>query len=261
MEHFSGPLPTEVITFLLGVPYDDHELFHRATRIQFSAKSRPDEVRASIDELFAYLDRLISIKEADPQNDVVSRLVHEQLLPGHVTRDTLINIVRLLLSAGHQTTQNMTALGVLTLIQHPAELAKLRADPALIPNAVEELLRYGSVLHMGARRVALEDIEVNGFPVRAGEGVICSIPAANRDERLFPDANALQVDRDTAGHVAFGFGVHQWLGQVLARVELQVVYGRLFERLPNLRLAVPFEELRFRHDMFVYGVHELPLAW
>ena len=261
VEHFSGPLPTEVITFLLGVPYDDHALFHRATRIQFASKSTPQEVRASIDELFAYLDRLISIKEADPQNDIVSRLVHEQLLPGHVSRDTLINIVRLLLSAGHQTTQNMTALGVLTLIQHPAELAKLRADPTLIPNAVEELLRHGSVLHMGARRVAMEDIDVNGFTVRQGEGVICSIPAANRDERLFPDANAVKVDRDAAGHVAFGFGVHQCLGQVLARIELQVVYGRLFERLPNLRLAVPFADLRFRHDMFVYGVHELPLAW
>jgi cytochrome P450 len=261
VEHFSGPLPTEVITFLLGVPYDDHELFHRATRIQFSAKSTPVEVRESIDELFAYLDHLITVKEADPQNDIISRLVHEQLVPGNIDRDTLINVVRLLLSAGHQTTQNMTALGVLTLLQHPDQLAMMRSDPDLIANAVEELLRYSSVLHMGARRVALEDIEVNGHLVRQGEGVICSIPAANRDARLFPDPDALKLDRDAAGHVAFGFGIHQCLGQVLARVELQIVYSRLFERLPNLRLATPFEQLRFRHDMFVYGVHELPLAW
>lgn len=261
VEHFSGPLPTEVITFMLGVPFDDHELFHRATRIQFAAKSTPVEVRASIDELFAYLDHLITVKEREPQNDIVSRLVHEQLLPGHVSRDTLINIVRLLLSAGHQTTQNMTALGVLTLLQHPGELAKLRASPALVVGAVEELLRHASVLHMGARRVALEDVEVNGFKVRRGEGVICSIPAANRDARLFPDPNDVKIDRDAMSHVAFGYGVHQCLGQVLARIELQVVYSRLFQRLPNLRLAVPFERLRFRHDMFVYGVHELPLAW
>lgn len=261
VEHFSAPLPTEVITFLLGIPYSDHELFHRATRIQFGTKSTPVEVRASLDELFAYLDALISRKERDPQNDIVSRLVHEQLLPGHVDRDTLINIVRLLLSAGHQTTQNMTALGVLTLLQHPDQLAKLRADPDLIPNAVEELLRHASVLHMGARRVALEDIDVNGHLVREGEGVICSIPAANRDGRMFPDPDQVQLDRDAAGHVAFGFGVHQCLGQVLARIELQVVVRRLFDALPDLRLAVPFEQLRFRHDMFVYGVHELPLAW
>ena len=261
VEHFVAPLPTEIITFLLGIPYEDHETFHRATRIQFGSKSTPAEVRASLVEMFEYLDGLIARKEREPADDVVSRLVHNQLLPGHVDRITLINIVRLLLSAGHQTTQNMTALGVLTLLRHPDQLAAIRADPSLIPGAVEELLRYSSVLHVGARRVALEDIDVNGHLVRAGEGVICSIPAANRDARLFPDPDRLDVRRDAGAHVAFGFGVHQCLGQVLARIELQVVVGTLFDRLPGLRLAVPFEELRFRHDMFVYGVHELPLAW
>jgi len=261
VEHFSAPLPTEIITFLLGIPYEDHEFFHEATRIQFGSKSTPAEVRKSLDDLFSYLDALIARKEREPQDDVVSRLVSEQLTPGHVDRLTLINIVRLLLSAGHQTTQNMTALGVLTLLQHPDQLALIKNDPALIPGAVEELLRYSSVLHVGARRVALEDIDVNGKLVKAGEGVICSIPAANRDPSLFPNPDKLDVQRDAARHVAFGFGIHQCLGQVLARAELQVVYGTLFHKLPNLRLAVPFEKLRFRHDMFVYGVHELPLAW
>lgn len=261
VDHFSAPLPTEIITFLLGIPYEDHDFFHEATRIQFGSKSTPAEVRNSLDDLFNYLDALITRKERDPQDDIVSRLVTEQLTPGHVDRLTLINIVRLLLSAGHQTTQNMTALGVLTLLQHPDQLALVKSDPEVIPGAVEELLRFSSVLHMGARRVALEDIDVNGKQVRAGEGVICSIPAANRDPELFPDPDKLDVQRDAAGHVAFGFGIHQCLGQVLARAELQVVYGSLFKRLPNLRLAVPFEKLRFRHDMFVYGVHELPLAW
>lgn len=261
VDHFSGPLPTEVITFLLGIPYDDHEFFHKATRIQFGAKSTPEDVRQSLGELFSYLDALIDRKERAPQDDIVSRLVFEQYKPGHLDRGTLINIVRLLLSAGHQTTQNMTALGVLTMLQHPDQLALMRADPDLVPKAVEELLRYSSVLHLGARRVALEDIAVNGKLVKAGEGVICSIPAANRDPNLFPDPHQLNIERDAAGHVAFGFGVHQCVGQVLARAELQIVYRTLFERLPNLRLAVPFEELRFRDDMFVYGVHELPLAW
>ena len=261
VEHFSAPLPTEIITFLLGIPYEDHHFFHEATRIQFGSKSTPAEVRKSLDDLFAYLDALITRKDRDPQDDIVSRLVVEQLRPGHVDRLTLINIVRLLLSAGHQTTQNMTALGVLTLLQHPDQLALIRRDPAMIPGAVEELLRFSSVLHVGARRVALEDIDVNGTLVKAGEGVICSIPAANRDPHLFSQPDKLDVARDAAGHVAFGFGVHQCLGQVLARAELHVVYESLFKRLPNLRLAVPFEQLRFRHDMFVYGVHELPLAW
>jgi cytochrome P450 len=247
---------------MLGIPYEDHEFFHHHTKVQFGAKSTPAEVRVSLDELFAYLDALIDRKEKEPADDIVTRLVQEQYVPGHIDRETLINIVRLLLSAGHQTTQNMTALGVLTLLQHPDQLALIKSDPDLIPTAVEELLRYSSVLHMGARRVALEDIDVNGHLVRKGEGVICSIPAANRDPRLFPNPDAVDVTREAAAaHVAFGFGVHQCVGQVLARTELQVVYGTLFNRLPDLRLAVPFEELRFRHDMFVYGVHELPLAW
>jgi cytochrome P450 len=261
VEHFSAPLPTEIITFLLGIPYEDHEFFHEATRVQFGSKSTPAEVRKSLDDLFRYLDALITRKEREPQDDIVSRLVAEQLKPGHVDRLTLINIVRLLLSAGHQTTQNMTALGVLTLLQHPDQLALIKRNPEMIPGAVEELLRFSSVLHVGARRVALEDIDVNGKLVKAGEGVICSIPAANRDPNLFPDPDRLDVERDAARHVAFGFGIHQCLGQVLARAELRIVYGSLFNRLPNLRLAVPFEKLRFRHDMFVYGVHELPLAW
>jgi cytochrome P450 len=261
VEAFAQPLPTEVITHLLGVPYEDHEVFHRATRIQFGSNSAPDQVRASLTELFDYLDGLISRKEAQPQDDILSRLVSDQLKPRHIDRPTLINISRLLLSAGHQTTQNMTALGVLTMLQHPDQLAAIKQDPGLIRGAVEELLRYSSILHTGARRVALEDVDVNGHVVRQGEGVICAIPSANRDERLFPDPDTLDIHRDAGGHVAFGYGIHQCLGQVLARAELQIVLKTLFDRLPALRLAVPFEELRFRHDMFVYGVYELPLTW
>ena len=122
VEHFSGPLPTEIITFLLGIPYDDHEFFHEATRIQFGTKSTPAEVRKSLDELFDYINGLIDRKARDPQDDIVSRLISEQYEQGHLDRETLINIIRLLLSAGHQTTQNMTALGVLTLLQHPDQL-------------------------------------------------------------------------------------------------------------------------------------------
>ena len=261
VENVAAPLPTEIISHLLGVPYEDHEIFHRATRIQFGTKSTPDEVRASLKEMFQYLDGLISAKAANPKDDIISRLVEEQLKPGHVDRETLINIIRLLLSAGHQTTQSMTAMGVLTLLQHPDQLALIKADPDLIPHAVEELLRFTTPLHIGARRVAMEDINVNGHLVKKGEGVICSTPAANRDETLFPEPDKFDVHRNASTHVAFGYGIHQCLGQVLARAELQIVYGTVFQRFPKLRLAIPFEELRFRHEMFVYGVHELPLAW
>ena len=261
VEHVAAPLPTEVITQLLGVPYGDHEIFHRATRIQFGTQSRPEDVRASLKEISEYLSGLIDKKAENPQDDIISRLVHEQLLPGHVDRDTLINIIRLLLSAGHQTTQSMTAMGILTLLQHPDQIALVRADAERIPHAVEEILRFTTPLHIGARRVALEDVDVNGHLVKKGEGVICSTPAANRDETLFPDPDRFDIERNASQHVAFGYGFHQCLGQVLARAELQIVYETVLKRFPKLRLAVPFEELKFRHEMFVYGVHELPLAW
>jgi cytochrome P450 len=261
VDAFAQALPTEVITYLLGVPYGDREIFHRATQVQFGANSTPEEVRASLDELFGYLDELLSRKEAEPQDDILTRLVHEQLLPGHVDRPAALDITRLLLSAGHQTTQNMTAFGVLTLLQYPEQLDELRRDPSLIRNAVEELLRYSSILHAGARRVALKDFDLNGHLIRKGEGIICPIPSANRDEQLFPEPNRFDIHRTAAPHVAFGYGIHQCLGQVLARVELQVVLRLLWERLPNLRLAVPFSDLNFRYDQFVYGVYELPLTW
>jgi cytochrome P450 len=261
VEEFAQPLPTEVITNLLGIPYEDREIFHRATRIQFGSNSTPEEVRASLDELLTYLDHLITAKESDPQDDILSRLIAEQLVPRHLDRATLIDITRLLLSAGHQTSINMTALGVLTLLQHPDQLVEIQSNPALIRGTVEELLRYSSVIHAGARRVALEDFEVNGHLIRQGEGVICSLPSGNRDEDHFTDPDQFDINRDASAHLAFGYGIHQCLGQVLARVELQIVIRTLFSRIPGLRLAVPLDDLRFRHDMFVYGVYELPLTW
>jgi cytochrome P450 len=155
----------------------------------------------------------------------------------------------------------MTALSVLTLLQHPEELAKIESNPKLIHGAVQELLRYSSVIQAGVRRVAREDAEVNGHLVKKGEGVICALPSANRDEEVFVDPDRFDVTRDASAHLAFGYGIHQCLGQMLARVELEITIATLFSRIPGLRLAVPFDELRFREDMFVYGVYELPLTW
>lgn len=261
VKEFAEVLPTEVITHLLGIPFEDREMFHRATQVQFGSTSAPEEVKASLKELLTYLDDLISKKENDPQDDILSRLVSEQLVPGHVSRSTLVDITRLLLSAGHQTSINMTALSVLTLLEHPKELAKIQSNPELIRGTVQELLRYLSVIQSGVRRVVREDTEVNGHPLKKGDGLICSLPSANRDEDVFVDPDRFDVTRDASAHLAFGYGIHQCLGQILARVELEVTIETLFARIPSLRLAVPFEELRFRHDMFVYGVYELPLEW
>ncbi|MEU5300693.1 cytochrome P450 [Streptomyces noursei] len=254
---FALPLPSLVICLLLGVPYEDHEFFQERSRILLSLRSTPEEVRASQDELVEYLTRLAQAKREKPDDGIVSRLVAR----GELADGDIATMGRLLLVAGHETTANMTALSTLALLRNPDQLARLRAEPALVKGAVEELLRYLTIVHNGVPRIATEDVVVGGRTIRAGEGVLCMINSANRDAGVFPDADALDVARDARRHVAFGFGVHQCLGQPLARVELQIAVETLLRRLPDLRLAVPYEEIPFRDDMAIYGVHSLPIAW
>jgi cytochrome P450 len=176
-----------------------------------------------------------------------------------MTQQELVKLISLLLLAGHETTANMIALGTLALLRHPAQLNA--DDPKLVARAVEELLRYLSVIHTGLRRLALEDIEIAGQVIRAGEGLIIPIETANRDETVFPRAGMLDIRRDARQHIAFGFGVHQCVGQQLARVELQVAYAALYRRIPTLALAVDPADIPFKHDGLVYGVNELPVTW
>ncbi|MFH8558979.1 MULTISPECIES: cytochrome P450 [Streptomyces] len=254
---FALPLPSLVICLLLGVPYEDHDFFQERSRVLLSLRSAPEEVRTSSDELFDYLVRLAESKQHEPDDGIVSRLVAR----GELDFEEVANMGRLLLIAGHETTANMTALSTLALLRNPAQLAKLREDPSLIKGAVEELLRYLTIVHNGVSRVATEDVTIGGQTIPAGEGVLCTINTANRDDAVFPGGDTLDVSRDARRHVAFGFGVHQCLGQPLARVELQIAVETLLRRLPGLRLDVPFEDVPFRHDMAIYGVHSLPIAW
>ena len=169
----------------------------------------------------------------------------------------------LLLGAGHETTANMIALGVLALLEHPEQLAVVRDtdDPKVLVGAVEEMLRYLTVVHNGQRRVALADVEIGGETVRAGDGVIIPGASGNWQPDRFPDPGRLDVRRDARRHMAFGFGIHQCLGQPLARLELQVVYSTLLRRVPTLRRAVDMEKIPFKDDGVVYGVYELPVTW
>jgi cytochrome P450 len=209
-----------------------------------SSRSTPEEAIASADELKAYLVRLLDRKAAEPADDLLSRLLTERSL----SRSQLADMAMLLLVAGHETTANMIGLGTLTLLQHPDQLTELResGDPKLVASAVEELLRYLNIVHSGRRRVAKEDVEIGGQLIRTGEGVVVATDSGNRDAAAFTDPDVLDIHRGARHHVAFGYGVHQCLGQPLARVELQVVYGTLYRRVPSLRLAVPLEEVRFK---------------
>jgi cytochrome P450 len=263
VEQFALPVPSLVICRLLGVPYADHDFFQRRTRLLVTRDQAVERAMAAHDELTEYLDGVIANKLADPGDDLLSRLAVEHVATGELSRREAALMAVLLLLAGHETTANMIALGTLALLEHPDQLAAVRdtGDPGLIAGAVEELLRYLTIAHSGRRRIALEDIEIDGQTIHAGEGIILAAEVANRDEDAFPDPDRLDVHRNPREHVAFGFGVHQCLGQPLARVELQVVYGTLYRRIPGLRLAVPLEQIPFKHDSNVYGVYELPVTW
>jgi hypothetical protein len=263
VEAFALPLPSLVICELLGVPYADRAFFHRISRTIISRQATPEEALTATEELLGYLGELVEKKATAPGEDLLSRLAVEQLRTGEMTRDQIASMGQLLLVAGHETTANMIALGTVALLENPAQLAAVREsdDPKLIANTVEELLRYLNITHSGRRRIALADLEVGGRLIREGEGVIAANDIANRDATAFPDPDVLDVHRKARHHVAFGYGVHQCLGQPLARVELQVVYSTLYRRIPTLALAQPLDELKFKHDMVVYGVHSLPVTW
>ncbi|WP_157121252.1 cytochrome P450 [Nocardia miyunensis] len=263
VDAFALPVPSLVICRLLGVPYEDHDFFQSNTKIVIKRDTPPEERLAATQRLQAYLDDLMGRKLADPGDDLLSELAVERVQTGELSREQAADIARLLLIAGHETTANMIALGTLALLRHPDQLALLRDndDPALVAGAVEELLRYLNIAHSGRRRAVTADIEIADTVVRAGEGLILVNEIANRDPAVFTDPDRLDIRRNARQHVAFGFGVHQCLGQPLARMELQVVYGTLYRRIPALRLAVDFDRVQFKHDGFVYGVYELPVTW
>ncbi|MGW4486796.1 cytochrome P450 [Amycolatopsis sp. NPDC004368] len=262
VQAFALPLPSLVICELLGVPYADRAMFHRLSKVLISRDATPQESLDATEELLAYLGRLVERKLTDPGDDVLSRLATEQVATGNMTADEVAAMGQLLLVAGHETTANMIALGTVALLEHPDQLDLVReGDEKLIANAVEELLRYLTIVHTGRRRVALEDMEVAGQRILKGEGLIAASDSANRDAEAFPDPDKLDVTRKARHHVAFGYGVHQCLGQPLARVELQVVYSTLYRRIPTLKLAAPLADLDFKNDMLVYGVHSLPVTW
>ncbi|MEU9273106.1 cytochrome P450 [Streptomyces sp. NPDC048251] len=262
VEVFAQPVPSLVICDLLGVPYDDHDFFQLNSKRVVSRDTAPEERREALGRLTDYPDRLVGEKLDTPGDDLLSGLT-ERIKSGETTRKEAAVTGVLLLVAGHETTANMIALGTLVLLQHPDQFAFLRDtdDPNAVASAVEEMLRYLSIIHDGRRRAVIEDIEFAGRTIRAGEGLILANNIGNRDPEVFPDPDRLDIRRDARRHVAFGFGVHQCLGQPLARMELQVVYSTLAKRIPTLRLATALDKIPFKHDAAVYGVHELPVAW
>ncbi|MGW6494023.1 cytochrome P450 [Nonomuraea angiospora] len=261
VQALSLPVPSLVISELLGVPYTDHDFFQSCTAVAVRRTSSPQDRRRALAELRAYIDDLITRKEAEPGDDLFSRQIARQRQEGTLDHAGLVSMAFLLLTAGHETTANMISLGVIGLLTHPEQLALITADPGRTPLAVEELLRYFAIADTVAARVATEDVRIGGVSVKAGEGVIVSGLSANWDPSAFKNPAELDVERGARHHLAFGFGPHQCLGQNLARMELQIVFDTLFRRIPTLRLAVPVEDLPFKTDAVIYGAYELPVIW
>ncbi|GGT08227.1 cytochrome P450 [Streptomyces kurssanovii] len=252
---FAQPVPALMICELLGVPYADRERFHSQVATLFDQRADAEDKGEACTALLQYLNELVLAKRAEPTDDLLSDLTTSDL-----TDEELAGIGGLLLAAGLDTTANMLGLGTFALLSNPGQLEALRADPALAGQTVEELLRYLSVADP-LPRAALEDVEVEGRLIRAGETVTISVQAVNRDPHRFPDPDRLDIRRKAAGHLAFGHGAHQCLGQQLARVEMTVAFPALFTRFPTLRLAVPPEEVPLRDRSNIYGVISLPVTW
>jgi len=262
VRHYALPVPSLAISLLLGVPYDEHPFFQQHTATLTSLDASQEARTAARRTLFDYIVSLVKQKEREPGDDLISRLLAERAATGELSRQDVAMIAQILLHAGHETTANMIGLGTLALLQNPEQAARLRdtEDPEVVAGAVEELLRYLTIAQDMMWRVATEDLTLGGQLVRAGDMLSVNLPAANRDAP-FQDADTFDIDRNARGHLAFGYGIHQCLGQSLARVELQESLPTLLRALPDLRLAVPLEQVRFRHDMATFGVHELPVTW
>ncbi|MEV4002508.1 cytochrome P450 [Actinomadura sp. NPDC049753] len=255
------PVPSLVICELLGVPYSAHGHFEERTGRMFSHATPAAERTRAAHEIRSLLAEVVADKERDPPDDLLGRLIARGRREGAADREAVVSMAFVLLVAGHSTTADMIALGALTLLEHPDQLASMLADPARTPLAVDELLRYLTVVNASTARTALADVEVGGVTVRAGEGVVVLGPAANRDPEVFERPDEFDVGRGGGRHLAFGAGRHRCLGHRLARMELQIVFDALFRRLPGLRLAVPFGELSFKEKANIYGVRELPVTW
>jgi cytochrome P450 len=266
VREFTLPIPSLVICELLGVPYADLLEFQAKSAsfltlngLEETASDRQaSAVEQARDDICGYIYSLVLAKRAAPANDLISTLI--EAVPGdEPLNDTeLVSIATLLLVAGHETTASMLSLGALALLVNPGQRAWLGQET---PLAVEELLRYLTVFHLGLSRIATADVTIGGQVIRRGDPVLVSLSAANRDVTRFTDPDALRIDRPAAANLAFGYGVHACIGAPLARLEIGLALEGLFARFPGLCLTEPAEKLVYRERSVVYGVAELPVTW
>jgi cytochrome P450 len=259
---FGLPVPSLVIALLLGVPPEDLELFHLNTAAGLDVNSTDEERATGFIEMYVYIQELVARKEREPGDDLISRLITDYVATGQLDYNTVAVNGVIMMQAGHETTANMISLGTVALLEHPEVFERLGQtdDAAVIANAVEELMRYLSIVHAQVDRIATEDLVLGGQQIRAGDRLLMNLPAGNWDSEFVDSPEILDIARNARGHLAFGYGTHQCIGANLARVEMQVAFATLARRLPGLQLAVPPDELRFK-QADIYGMKELPVTW
>jgi cytochrome P450 len=263
IQHLALPIPCLVICELLGVHYEDRDKFHHATEVMMDTSKRRAERDTGAHWLVEYITKLVAIKRADPGSEgLLAELIRKSQEDGSILSDEdLIGIGVLLLFAGHDTTMAMIGLSALTLLTHPAQRQDLVEHPEKIGAAVEELLRYLTIVQFGLGRTAKEDLEIGGQAIAKGDLVVVAMPAANRDPRVFDNPDEPDFDRKMTRHLAFGYGVHQCLGQNIARAELTTILPQLFARFPGLKLATPLDEVEMDTYGTNYGVKKMLVTW
>jgi cytochrome P450 len=260
IDAFAFPLPIQVICELLGVPAVDRDSFRAWTTAIVTGASATGEGARAMPAMAAYIRELIADRSAHPGDDLMSGLIGVRDAGDRLSSDELSSMVFLLLLAGHETTVNLIGNGVHLLLTERDRWDRLRADPGLLPSAIEEFLRFEGPVETSTYRYAREDLEIGGTAIRAGESVLVSLLAADRDEGRFPDPDELRLDRAQNPHLAFGHGIHYCLGAPLARLEGEIAFGRLLARFPQLRPAGSGQEVSWRPGYLLRGLTELPVV-
>ncbi|RKH35904.1 cytochrome P450 [Corallococcus praedator] len=263
MGAFALPVALQVICDLLGVPHAGAERLHVLSRTIGSRASSREEATQALVALDDFFLELVEANLREPTDTLIGRVVAEQVATGRLSAPDAASMFHSLFYAGHGPPAYMFGLGTLALLLDPGQLEKFREmeDPAAITAAVQELLRFINVSHLARQRVATVDVTIGGQLIRAGEGILAQPDSANRDETVFSDPDRLDLHREVHRHFAFGHGIHLCTGRALSLIEFEVVFKTLFQRIPTLRLAVPPEEVRFKKDENLLGVHELPVTW
>lgn len=258
-------LPATIIAQMLGIPPQDRHKFQRwsYTALALTSVGSFSRLRAipSLLGFVSYARRLVKERRRQPQDDLITALVKAGSENDQLSEDEIVGMIVLLLIAGHETTSNLIANGTLALLRHPDQLARLQENPSLIKPAIEELVRFESPVEMATERYAREPITIAGTTIPRGELVFAVLASANRDEQQFPNGDTLDLTRDPNRHLSFGQGIHYCLGAPLARMEGQIALNTLLRRIPDLRLSVPDDQLRWRRTLVVRGMESMPVAF